>query len=228
MPNVLHLFNIFGALTERAMLDYTLGLSRSGFDLTIAYESRAAEAPPPSLPEMQLSRIAVDPTSDVPAQMSHLAANAANPALANLLDQPFDLIHGHFGPRILQGAAWIKRDVPMIVSIYGYDAGRLLRDPVWIERYRWAAQHGVTFVALARFMEDLGRGWVVHRHGRDRREAGGESTPRAARCIRSEEDPKILQDPSFPHPSQQRAGKDQGTAILRVRQPSRSFPREVR
>ena len=50
MPRVLHLFNIFGALTERAMSDYTLGLSRAGFDLTIACESLAPEAPQTSLP----------------------------------------------------------------------------------------------------------------------------------------------------------------------------------
>ena len=47
MPRVLHLFNVFGALTERALLDYTLGLQRAGFDLTIGCETAAGEAPFP-------------------------------------------------------------------------------------------------------------------------------------------------------------------------------------
>src|SRR5947209_11876605 len=41
-----------------------------------------------------------------------------------------------------------------VVSIYGYDAARLLRDPCWIERYLWAARHGAVFVALAQSMVD--------------------------------------------------------------------------
>ena len=75
-------------------------------------------------------------------------------AVKHLGGQRFDLVHGHFGPRILQGAAWLTRGVPMVVSLYGYDMGRLLRDPAWADRYRWAAAHGATFVVLARFMHD--------------------------------------------------------------------------
>lgn len=154
MPRVLHLFNIFGALTERAMLDCTLGLSRAGFDLTIGHETCAPEAPSCDLRRVALKRIEVDPTPDVPAQMRRLATDMADPAMLALLDEPFDLIHGHFGPRILQAAPWLQRGTPMIVSLYGYDVGRLLRDPCWIERYRWAADHGATFVSLSRCMEE--------------------------------------------------------------------------
>lgn len=150
---ILHLFNIFGALTERAMSDYTLGLSRLGFDLTIGHERWAAESPAIDLPSIQLRRISAEPTTDVPAQMQRIARHVTDPAMLELLDKPFNLIHGHFGPRILQGAAWLARGVPMIVSVYGYDVARLLHDSCWIDRYLWAAEHGATFVALARSME---------------------------------------------------------------------------
>ena len=93
--------------------------------------------------------------ADVAGQMAGIAKDVDDPAMRQLLDKPFDLVHGHFGPRILQGAAWVKRGIPMLVSVYGYDVGRLLRDPCWVERYRWAARQGVTFVALAQFMERL-------------------------------------------------------------------------
>lgn len=154
MPRVLHLFNQFGALTERVFLDYALGLSRSGFDLTVGYETLAAEALAGRKRKACLARVAVEPVPDVPAQMLQLAEHVDDPARIELLQQPFDLIHGHFGPRILQGAAWLRRGVPMIVSTYGYDVGRLLRDRCWLERYRWAAENGATFVALAQFMEN--------------------------------------------------------------------------
>lgn len=153
MPRVLHLFNVLGALTERAMLDYTLGLSRAAFALTLGYETRANDAPRIDLPQVQLKRIVVEPTNDVDAQMNAIAEHPADPALRSLLKQDFNLLHGHFGPRILQGAAFVKRGIPMLVSVYGYDVGRLLRDPCWAKRYLWAAGQGVTFVALAQFME---------------------------------------------------------------------------
>jgi glycosyltransferase involved in cell wall biosynthesis len=152
-PKVLHLFNVFGALTERAMFDYTMGLSQSGFDLTIGCETLAAESPRIELPLTKLRRIEVQPTDDVASQMRHIAATVDDPAMSGLLGEKFQLVHGHFGPRLLQGAAWITSGVPMLVSLYGYDVGRLLRDRTWIDRYRWAAKQGVVFVALARFME---------------------------------------------------------------------------
>lgn len=148
MPRVLHLFNVFGALTERAMLDYTLGLARAGWDLTVGYETLAPEAPATPIRLVRLDRVAVETPSNVPGQMAGLL-QPRDPAMAALLDEGFDLVHGHFGPRILQGAPWLARGVPMVVSVYGYDTGRLLRDPCWAERYQWAAAHGATFVALA-------------------------------------------------------------------------------
>jgi colanic acid/amylovoran biosynthesis glycosyltransferase len=152
MPRVLHLFNVFGALTERAMLEYTLGLASRGWDITAGYETLADESPAFPLPLAKLQRVQVAPTSDVAAQMEEIATNVPDSERQRLLAEQFDLIHGHFGPRILQGAAWLKRGVRMVVSCYGYDVGRLLRDPCWIERYRWAADHGATFVALAESM----------------------------------------------------------------------------
>ena len=135
------------------MFDYTMGISGSGFDLTIGYETVAPESPRVDLPTVRLQRIDVHPTGDAAGQMERIAEIVNDPRMQDLLRQDFQLVHGHFGPRILQGAAWISRKVPMIVSLYGYDVGRLLRDPTWIARYRWAAERGVVFVALARFME---------------------------------------------------------------------------
>ena len=154
MPRVLHLFNVLGARTERAMLDYTLALRARGWDLTAGYETLEDASRAGSMPRVPLKRIPVEPTGDVPAQMRRIATDVNDPAMRDLLDQPFDLVHGHFGPRILQGAAWLARGVPMVVSLYGYDVGRLLRDACWAERYRWAAANGATFVVLARFMRD--------------------------------------------------------------------------
>lgn len=154
MRRVLHLFNVFGATTEKAMLDYTLALGGRGWDITAGYETIESAARAGAMPLVRLERVAVEPTGDVPGQMQRVATRVTDPAMRTLLEQPFDLVHGHFGPRILQGAAWLKRGTPLVVSLYGYDVGRLLRDPCWIERYRWAAERGTTFVALARYMRD--------------------------------------------------------------------------
>jgi colanic acid/amylovoran biosynthesis glycosyltransferase len=154
-PRVLQLFNVFGALTERAMSDYTLALVDQGFDSIIGYERLEDASILGRLEHRQLQRIPVEPTADVAAQMEKVAADVNDPAMQTLLaDGRIDLVHGHFGPRLLQGASWLKRGVPLLISTYGYDVGRLLRDQSWIARYRWAAEHGATFVALARFMED--------------------------------------------------------------------------
>jgi glycosyltransferase involved in cell wall biosynthesis len=153
MARVLHLFNVFGALTERAMGDYVSALSKR-FDVTVGCETLAPEAPAVWFPVVKLARVNVEPTEDVAGQMRRVANEVEDPARREFLGQRFDLVHGHFGPRILHGAAWLARGVPMVVSTYGYDVGRLCRDRCWIERYRWAAERGATFVALAKFMEN--------------------------------------------------------------------------
>lgn len=154
MTRILHLFNIFGAATEKAMLDYTLALAGDGWELTAGYETLGDGAPLTPFPRVRLDRIHVETETDIPGQMERIAAVANCPGHRALLDEPFDLVHGHFGPRILQGAAWLARGIPMVLSIYGYDATRLLRDCCWIARYRWAADHGATFVTLAQSMAD--------------------------------------------------------------------------
>lgn len=154
MPRVLHLYNTLGAETEQSWLDYPLKLVSNGWDAVLGYESLACEKNGFSVPTVQLQRVNVEQTDDVVSQLDTLGTDVSDDALRNLLNEPFDLIHGHFGPRLLQGAAWLKRDVPMIVSLYGYDASRLLRDPCWAARYRWAASHGVMFVVLCEFMRN--------------------------------------------------------------------------
>ena len=156
MPRILHLFNVFGAPTEKTMLDYPLALAGRGWDVTVGYETLDPSAPATELRTIPLRRVQVGPTDDVPAQLRRVADAAPrdDPALRSLLYEKFDLVHGHFGPRILQAAPFLLRGVPMIVSLYGYDATRLLRDPTWIGRYRWAAERGATFVTLAHSMFD--------------------------------------------------------------------------
>jgi colanic acid/amylovoran biosynthesis glycosyltransferase len=151
---VLHLFNVFGATTERAMLDYTLALAERGWDLAAGYETLESSSRAGAIPLVHLRRIPVEPAADVPAQMDDVATAVTDPAMSDLLGQPFDLVHGHFGPRVLQAAAWLRRGTPVVISLYGYDVARLLRDPCWAERYRWAARRGATFVVLARYMRD--------------------------------------------------------------------------
>ncbi len=155
MARVLHLYNILGASVERFSFDTTLALAQCGHDITLGYETQSEECPPTVLPRVQLQRIHVNPTDDVDAQMHDIGNDPADPQMRRLLDDRFDLIHGHFGPRILQGAAWLLRQTPMVVSIHGYDASRLLHDPTWIARYRWAAQHGATFVTVNRAQREM-------------------------------------------------------------------------
>jgi glycosyltransferase involved in cell wall biosynthesis len=78
--------------------------------------------------------------------------------LNEIASQPFDvgssmaLAHGHTGPRLLRLAPLIARGLPCVISLYGYDASRLLRDPLWEARYRWAAKRGAVFVVLCAAM----------------------------------------------------------------------------
>jgi len=154
MAKVLHLFNIFGALTEKTIVDLTLGLAGCGHDITIGYETLAAEAPRIALPLVQLKRVFVEPAADVPAQMNCIARTVEDAARRELLDARFDIVHGHFGPRVLHGAAFLAAGTPMIIGIYGYDAGRLVRDKCWIRRYRWAAERGTIFMTIADYLRN--------------------------------------------------------------------------
>ena len=144
---LLHLYNIFGAATERAWLDYPSALQRRGHDLTFAAEQTAPQCPGITPPVVLLPRTRVEPTDDVAAQMERIASSPSL-ELESLLEQTWDVVHGHFGPRLLHAAPFIARGVPAVISLYGYDLSRLPRDPCWIERYRWAAQRGVQFVVL--------------------------------------------------------------------------------
>lgn len=146
MAKVLQLYNVFGATTERTMLEVPLALARRGHDLTFAAETIDADAPPITQKQLTVPRIHVEPTDNIDAQMQAIAD--APPAL----DEPYDLVHGHFGPRILHAARYQQRGVPVIITTYGYDVSRLLRDPCWGERYRWMGERGATFVALSEAM----------------------------------------------------------------------------
>ena len=142
----IQLYNVFGLLTERVMLEVPLGLHERGIDIEFAAESFDAQALQVDATIRQIGRVMVEPTADVPAQMQAVAAEKPS------VNGDFDLVHGHFGPRLLHAVRWARRGIPTVVSCYGYDTSRLLRDPCWGERYRWAAESGVTFVALSAAM----------------------------------------------------------------------------
>jgi glycosyltransferase involved in cell wall biosynthesis len=160
----LHLYNIFGAPTERAWLNYPLRLAAMGHDIHFAAERIDSDAPAVPQTITRLSRVQVDAVAahDIDAQMRSIAAAAParDPALAQLLAASFDIVHGHFGPRLLHAAPFLLRSIPVVISLYGYDLARLTKDPAWIARYRWAAEHGARFVVLCEAMRtaaiDLG------------------------------------------------------------------------
>lgn len=156
MPRVLHLYNMLSPATERTWLDCALGLDNRGFSADIACENVTDDVPPLPADPAILKRVHVEPADDIDAQMNAIASDTPerDPTMQRLLAEPIDLVHGHLGTRVLHAAPWLKRGVPTVLSLYGYDASRLLRDPCWIERYQWAADHGATFIALSRFMRD--------------------------------------------------------------------------
>ena len=145
---VLHLYNTFGLLTERVMLQMPLALAGRGHQIIGACERLADNAPAVTWPMHRLDRVLVDATDDIDGQMRRVSEKTDDAALARLLDEPIDLVHGHFGPRILHALRFLRRDVPVVISLYGYDISRLTRDPAWPRRYRWAAEHGAIFVVL--------------------------------------------------------------------------------
>jgi colanic acid/amylovoran biosynthesis glycosyltransferase len=154
MTACLHLFNVLGLLTEQSQAALVRGLSQRGCRITVACETLAPQSSPVAWPLHVLPRIEVAPTDDVDVQMDALAQSPEHPARRNasLWNARFDIIHGHFGPRVLHAGPWIARGTPTLISLYGYDTSRLLRDPAWIKRYRWAARHGTIFVALSQDM----------------------------------------------------------------------------
>lgn len=149
---LLHFYNVLGSGTERAWLEYPLGLAGRGHEVVIGYEQRAAECPSLEFRQHRLARVMVEPTGDAAGQMDRIAERVDDPAMGLLLGEKWDVVHGHSGPRLLQMAPFIGRGVPTVVSLYGYDASRLLRDPSWGARYRWAAERGAVFVVLAESM----------------------------------------------------------------------------
>lgn len=148
MTRVLHLYNVLGGNTERPWLDYPLALRGRGWDISFAYEVTAGESTPIPVEQVRIERIRVEPTHDVEAQMRRIAQADEDAQHSELLQRDFALVHGHLGTRVLHAAAWLKRGVPAVISLYGYDASRLLRDATWEARYRWAAERGATFVTL--------------------------------------------------------------------------------
>ncbi|MCS4101410.1 glycosyltransferase involved in cell wall biosynthesis [Salinibacter ruber] len=61
-----------------------------------------------------------------------------------------DVIHAHFGPSgVLMGPVSQKKDVPLVVTFYGYDVSRLAQKAFWKERYNdlWEQADRVTVLS---------------------------------------------------------------------------------
>lgn len=146
---VLQVYNILGALTERVWLEVPLALAERGWRPAIWYEQWADECPEIQYTVIERERVNV--TDGTPAEVrSELEELADRQGVSGPVPE---LIHCHTGPRMLQVLGMLKAGVPCVVSLYGYDASRLLRDPAWGVRYAWAAAHGCKFVALGEAMK---------------------------------------------------------------------------
>lgn len=146
-PRVRHLFNVFGAPTEQSWLDVVKGTAALGFAAEVACETSGSLAGGAGVPVETVPRIRVEPVDDTDRQMQEIAKRPVPGPLPAV-------VHGHLGTRVLHAAPYLARGVPALISLYGYDASRLLRDPAWVERYRWAARQGATFVVLAPSLRD--------------------------------------------------------------------------
>ncbi|HMO27367.1 MAG TPA: glycosyltransferase family 4 protein [Tepidisphaeraceae bacterium] len=145
---VLQAYNIFGALTERVWLEVPQRLTSRGYQPVWICESIADEAPALTPPPIVLPRVHVRSQPDVNTELQQVAGATWD------IGTEVQLAHGHTGPRLLRLAPLIARGVPCLISLYGYDASRLLRDPAWEARYRWAAERGAVFVVLCAAMRD--------------------------------------------------------------------------
>ncbi len=152
MGKVLHLYNVFGAATERVWLEVPMRLAQLGWDPIFGAESIALESPPDCSPVI-LSRRHVAPQQNVEQEMALLSTGPSS-QMQTILQAGVSLVHGHTGPRILHAAAAMHLGVPTVISLYGYDASRLLRDGSWGARYRWAAARGAVFVTICQAMQE--------------------------------------------------------------------------
>tara|TARA_R110000744_G_scaffold97265_1_gene187974 strand:- start:4227 stop:5381 length:1155 start_codon:yes stop_codon:yes gene_type:complete len=148
VARVLHLFNILGASTEAMWLAYAELLANRGHSVTCGYESVGDAGGACELNQVCIPRIHVEDAEDIAAQMSGLTGAPSSGEIEALLGDEIELVHGHGGTRILHAAPWISRGIPTVISLYGYDASRLLCNPCWVSRYRWAAERGTAFVVL--------------------------------------------------------------------------------
>jgi colanic acid/amylovoran biosynthesis glycosyltransferase len=149
MHKVLELYNILGALPERVWLEYPTALAQR-FAMTLGYETLSEDAPKIDLPTVPLARVNVEPTQDIAEEAKRL--NVPTHPAWKLVNGDFRLVHGHTGPRLLQAMPFLLRGIPVVLSLYGYDASRLLRDVSWAARYRFAAERGAVLVTLCNAM----------------------------------------------------------------------------
>ena len=148
---VLHMYNVLGAVSERPWLEVAQLGATEGWQAVLAYETRAGECPEVGLPTVQVGRVAATAVlADVEAELERLAVGP------RCVEGVFDVIHGHLGTRLLLAWPFLAggpKRVPLVLSLYGYDCSRLLRDECWGRRYKLAAQRGAVFVVLCEAMK---------------------------------------------------------------------------
>ena len=151
MKRSLHLYNLLGAASERTWLDFAVALGSHGYEPTLACERVVGPVPKVSGVPVMLERLHVQASADprvIDREMQSLSARP--PAVQG----DFDVVHAHFGPRLLHALPYLRLGVrgggPVVISLYGYDLSRLLREPGWAERYRWAAERGGEVLRVVR------------------------------------------------------------------------------
>ena len=161
---IVHFTRSFSPLSQTFIYDYITELERQGTESIVVTLNRENEAERPfgavevvSLPARwhptwlrqrlrARGRHAADPEIDV-------TWSVRRKALAERIGelQP-DLVHAHFGPSGVHLLPLTEElGIPLVVTFYGHDASRLLRDPTWVERYRasWSRFARVTVLSEA-------------------------------------------------------------------------------
>jgi len=159
---IAHLVDSFSRLSETFVYDQVREVERQVSGSTVfALDRENAEARP--FPSVAVVRDAsVGPwrrklhrgLSRVLPSMTAREWRADRQALtAALRKREADVLHAHFGPMGVFAAPVARAlGIPLVVSFYGFDASRLLRERRWVDRYRLLWTEATRIVVLSQHM----------------------------------------------------------------------------
>lgn len=65
------------------------------------------------------------------------------------------VIHAHFGDRgVLMLGTALKRRIPLVTTLYGYDVSKMPREAKWVPRLAWLFEHGDRFLTEGPHMRE--------------------------------------------------------------------------